>query len=255
MVPTPAQVLDFCAEEPVERVYLEDVARQGIGRFVGVVADGSLAALCHLGANIVPSGRECGALAPEVARSRGRMVIGREESVDELWEAAAPRLPRPRFDRPGQPVYVIEDAPAAAGTGLRAAAPSDLPLLLPACARMHEEEMGEDPLRRDPSAFRHRTAAQIERGRSWLWEDNGVVLFKAEASAWTEQAIQLQQVWVDPSVRGQGHAQHGMRDLCRLLLEHVPRVCLFVRTDNAPAIRVYEAIGMRQAMTYRSLVF
>jgi predicted GNAT family acetyltransferase len=46
-----------------------------------------------------------------------------------------------------------------------------------------------------------------------------------------------------------------MSDLCRLLLGHAPRVCLFVRTDNAPALRVYEAIGMRRAMTYRSLVF
>jgi predicted GNAT family acetyltransferase len=45
-----------------------------------------------------------------------------------------------------------------------------------------------------------------------------------------------------------------MRDLCRLLLERVPIVCLFVRAENAPAIRVYEAIGMRQVGTYRSLI-
>jgi predicted GNAT family acetyltransferase len=46
-----------------------------------------------------------------------------------------------------------------------------------------------------------------------------------------------------------------MRDLARLLLRQVPRVCLFVRAENAPAIRVYEAIGMRRRGSYRSLLF
>ena len=52
-----------------------------------------------------------------------------------------------------------------------------------------------------------------------------------------------------------GNAQRGMRDLCRLLLERVPTVCLFVRPENAPAIRVYEAIGMQRHGSYRSLIF
>jgi predicted GNAT family acetyltransferase len=96
---------------------------------------------------------------------------------------------------------------------------------------------------------------QIEDRRSWLWVEDGTILFKAEASAWTPSAVQLQQVWVDPQVRGRGYAQRGMRDLCRLLLERVPAVCLFVRAENAPAIRVYENVGMRHTISYRSLVF
>ena len=96
---------------------------------------------------------------------------------------------------------------------------------------------------------------QIEDGRSWLWSEDGLILFKAEASAWTPSAVQLQQVWVDIRVRRRGFAQRGMRDLCRLLLERVPTVCLFVRAENAPAIRVYEAIGMRHTISYRSLIF
>jgi predicted GNAT family acetyltransferase len=46
-----------------------------------------------------------------------------------------------------------------------------------------------------------------------------------------------------------------MRDLCRRLLRQVPVVCLFVRADNASAIRVYETIGMRRTISYRSLIF
>ena len=183
------------------------------------------------------------------------MIIGDERAVDELWDVARHRMARPRADRPGQPVYVIVEPPAPGDTGLRAAKVRDLELLVPACARTHLEEIGVNPLRRDAEGFRWRTRTQIEEGRSWLWEEDGTILFKAEASAWTPGAIQIQQVWVDPEVRGRKYAQRGMRDLVRLLLERVPRVCLFVRAENAAAIRVYEAIGMTQTNTYRSLLF
>ena len=96
---------------------------------------------------------------------------------------------------------------------------------------------------------------QIEEGRSWIWLEDDVILFKAEASAWTPSAVQLQQVWVDPEARGHGHATRAMRDLCRLLLRRVPAVCLFVRPENEAGIRLYERIGMRRALSYRSLLF
>jgi ribosomal protein S18 acetylase RimI-like enzyme len=183
------------------------------------------------------------------------MVIGEESAVGDLWDAARRYMPVPREDRPGQPVYVLDRAPGPAGTGLREATLADLPLLVPACAAAHEEEIGINPLDRDPDGFRWRTQAQIGEGRSWIWAENETILFKAEASAWTPEAVQLQQVWVDPAARGHGNAQRGMRDLCRRLLEQVPRVCLFVRQENAPAIHVYEAIGMRRTISYRSLIF
>jgi predicted GNAT family acetyltransferase len=126
---------------------------------------------------------------------------------------------------------------------------------MPACAAAHEQELGLDPLRRDADGFRWRTRSQIEEERSWLWEEDGVILFKAEASAWTPSAVQLQQVWVDPAVRRLGYAARGLSDLCRELLEVVPTVCLFVRAENAPAIRLYETIGMEHVLDYRSLLF
>jgi ribosomal protein S18 acetylase RimI-like enzyme len=253
--PPLARVLEFCAQDPIERVFLEDVARRGLGRFEAVEEDGRLTALCHVGANVVPSGTGCSVFARAAARGKPRMIIGDERAVGELWDVARHRMARPRADRPGQPVYVSEEPPAPGDTGLRPATVDDLELLVPACARTHLEEIGVNPLRRDAEGFRWRTRVQIEEGRSWLWEEDGTILFKAEASAWTPGAIQIQQVWVDPGVRNRKNAQRGMRDLVRLLLEHVPRVCLFVRSENAAAIRVYEAIGMIQINTYRSLLF
>jgi uncharacterized protein len=183
------------------------------------------------------------------------MIIGEEAAVAELWDEARSRMPRPRDDRPGQPVYVLDAAPPPGDTQLRAARSADLELLVPACAAAHREEIGIDPMRRDAEGFRWRTRAQIEEGRSWLWVEDGVIFFKAEASAWTPSAVQLQQVWVDPEVRNRGYAKRAMQDLCRLLLDRVPNVCLFVRPENAPAIRVYEGIGMQRTISYRSLIF
>jgi uncharacterized protein len=254
--PTRDQVLAFCAQSPVERVFLEDVARRGLGRFLAVAGpDGALTALCHAGANLVPSGAGCAVFGAAAADAHSRMIIGEAGAVTDLWEAARGALPEPREDRPHQPVYVIDEPPPPGDTGLRPATLHDLERLIPACAAAHQLELGIDPLARDRDSFRWRTAAQIDEGRSWLWLEDDVVLFKAEASAWTPQAVQIQQVWVDPEARGRGYGARGLRDLCRRLLERTPNVTLFVRSENTPAIALYEAIGMRPALEYRSILF
>jgi ribosomal protein S18 acetylase RimI-like enzyme len=254
--PTREQVLDFCAASPIERVFLEDVARAGVGRFTGVEnVSGRLVGLCHVGANIVPSGEGCGAFARVAAAGRARMIIGEQGAVGELWHAARRDLPEPREDRPNQPVYVLTEPPEPGGSGLRPATAADVERLLPACAAAHRLELGIDPLARDAEGFRWRTRAQVEDGRSWLWLEDDVILFKAEASAWTNAAVQVAQVWVDPVARGQGYGARGLRDLCRLLLERTPAVTLFVRSDNAAGIALYDAIGMRRALAYRSVLF
>ncbi len=247
-------ILEYCSRDPVECVFLEDVARRAIGRFSGLEEYGRLVALCHTGANVVPSGRGCGAFADVAVRARARMLIGEHDAVSELWDAARRQLAPAREDRPRQPVYRMSTPPPGGDSGLRPARLADLDRLVPACARAHEGELGVDPLQRDPDGFRWRTRAQIEEGRSWLWEEDGVILFKAEASAWTPSAVQLQQVWTDPEARRQGYGSRGLRDLIRLLLQEVPDVCLFVRADNATAIRLYDSIGMEHVLDYRSVL-
>ena len=254
IAPSLEQTLAFCAGDPVERVFLEDVARRGVGRFLGVGGEGGLRALCHLGANVVPSGNGCGVFAEAVARARPSMIIGEERAVSELWEAVSGSFGALREDRPGQPVFELRERPASGRSALRPATLGDLDRLVPACAAAYREELGVDPLLRDGAAFRRRTRQQIEEGRSWLWLEDDTVCFKAEASAWTPSAVQLQQVWVDPEARRLGFARRGLQDLFRLLLDRVPIVCLFVRAENAAAIGLYEAVGMRRTLSYRSVL-
>jgi hypothetical protein len=45
-----------------------------VGRFVGLRHGGGLTALCHVGANVVPSGEGCGAFA---TRTRGQIEESR----------------------------------------------------------------------------------------------------------------------------------------------------------------------------------
>ena len=253
--PDSKRILAFCAEEPVERVFLEDVALRGLGRFAAVEEDAGYVAVCHIGANVVPSGAGTAAFASLTAEAEPRMIVGEEGAVSELWDAVRDALPAPLDDRPGQPVYELTEPPPPGESGLRAATFDDLELLVPAAAAAYLEEVGIDAYERDPALFEWRTRVQVEQGRSWLWRRDGEILFKAEASAWTDRAVQLQQVWVDPELRGRGYAKRGLADLCRLLLERTPIVCLFVRPENTPALALYDSLGMRRTIAYRSLIF
>src|SRR5919199_6116481 len=96
------EILSFCAEEPIERVFLEDVARRGLGRFTAVAEAGRLRALCHSGSNLVPSGEGCEAFAGVAAGATAKMIIGEERAVTQLWDAVESSMPSPREDRPGQ---------------------------------------------------------------------------------------------------------------------------------------------------------
>ena len=113
--PSIDQILRYCAEAPVERVFLEDVARRAQGRFAALAdEDEALTALCHLGSNVVPSGAGCGAfadLAAQVGRAdadrRGRSRL-RSLGGGPQEAAAAPR-------RPSRPARLRDHGSAAGG--------------------------------------------------------------------------------------------------------------------------------------------
>ena len=90
--PSQAEILRFCAADPIERVFLEDVARRGLGRFAAATERGEIVALCHVGANVVPSGRGCDVFAPVATRSTARMLIGEAGAVLKRGHELGPVL-------------------------------------------------------------------------------------------------------------------------------------------------------------------
>ena len=72
-----------------------------------------LTALCHVGANIVPSGAHCEVFAEAAARGLARMMIGEQAAVSALWDAARRELPEVR-GRPARAARLRDRGPAAA---------------------------------------------------------------------------------------------------------------------------------------------
>ena len=136
---------------------------------------GELDALCHVGANLVPSGEGCGAFADAARRSRSRMIIGEERAVGELWAAAA-RADAGAARGPAGPARV-RDLRAAARRATPGCAPATHADLDAAPAgvrgrarggarrRPARARRGRLPLARRASSDRGRPLVALARGR------------------------------------------------------------------------------------------
>ena len=119
--------------------------------------------------------RAAASFADATARGQARMIIGEERRGRRaLGRGAAPDAASPR--RPAGPAGLR----ARGAAGARGDGPARRDARRSRAARAgvraaHREEIGIDPLRRDPEGFRWRTRAQIEEGRSWIWLEDGVI--------------------------------------------------------------------------------
>jgi predicted GNAT family acetyltransferase len=135
---------------------------------------------------------------------------------------------------------------------LRAATLRDLDLVAHASNEAHREEMGDDPLATNATAFMGRVARQILDERVFVIRDDNKLIFKAELSAKCPIGAQISGVFTHPDYRGRGYAQRGTAELTWRTLGEAPRMCLFVRYDNAPARRAYDRIGFRHTGDFRT---
>ena len=183
------------------------------------------------------------------------MVLGEQDKVEIFWRYYADGGQSPRlFGREllleqRWPVEVREAVP-----GLRLAALADLDLVVPAHAQSALEESGVNPLEVDPSGFRQRCARRIEQGQTWVWIENGKLLFKAEVITETALVTYLEGVWVDPQERGKGYGLRCMSQLARVLLARSSCVCLLVNEKSEGARAFYKSAGY-QFIGYYDTVF
>jgi len=158
--------------------------------------------------------------------------------------------------RLSQPVYALRprlDFPDL--TGSRYSTMRDLDQLVPACAAMHKEEVGIDPMERDAAGYRERIRELVEKKRSVIRVMNHRIASKCEFSAFTKDAVQLMGVWTDPRFRRQGLSRALLTEVCGHLFRRGKIVTLFVNDFNKPAIALYESLGFQRIGVNRALIW
>jgi len=185
-----------------------------------------------------------------------RAIISPANLVEKLWLRLRTRLDPPTVVRMNQPVYSIRkrfDFPDL--TEARFATLDDLEQLVPACAAMHKEEVGIDPLERDAAGYRERIRELIDRRRAIVHVRDGLIASKCEFSAVSEDAVQLMGVWTHPQFRRRGLAKVTLREVCGHLFRRGKNITLFVNDFNLPAIALYESIGFQRIGMNRALIW
>jgi predicted GNAT family acetyltransferase len=185
-----------------------------------------------------------------------RAIISPANLVEQLWLRLRTRLDPPTVVRMNQPVYSIRrrfDFPDL--TEARYATLDDLEQLVPACAAMHKEEVGIDPLERDAAGYRERIRELIDRRRAIVHVQDGLIASKCEFSAVSEDAVQLMGVWTHPQFRRRGLAKETLREVCGHLFRRGKNITLFVNDFNLPAIGLYESIGFQRIGMNRALIW
>jgi predicted GNAT family acetyltransferase len=185
-----------------------------------------------------------------------RAIISPASLVELLWKRLRTRIDPPTVVRMNQPVYAIRgrlDFPdlkeARYSTG------RDLDALVPACAAMHREEVGIDPLERDAAGYRERIRELVEKRRSVICVVDGKIAAKCEYSAVTADAVQLMGVWTHPDFRRRGLSRTLLMEVCGHLARKGRTVTLFVNDFNLPAVALYESLGFERIGVNRALIW
>lgn len=185
-----------------------------------------------------------------------RAIISPAHLVEPLWNALRTRIDPPTVVRLNQPVYALKPRLAYPDLTLsRYATLRDLDELVPACAAMHKEEVGIDPLERDAAGYRERIRELVEKKRAVIRRVDGTIVAKCEYSAVTPEAVQLMGVWTHPAHRRQGLAFELLREVCGHLSRRQRTVTLFVNDFNRPAIALYEALGFQRIGLNRAMIW
>jgi uncharacterized protein len=177
-----------------------------------------------------------------------RMVIGARGPSDALWRGLGAPPTRAWYD---QRLLVMREPSPGRRLPLRRALPSEWPLVSEMSARMMEEDLGEDPRRRDLEAHLRRVRERIGRGAILLGEEDEAVVFKLDLGSRGPTGVQVGGTWVPPEARGRGVATAGMRAAGDLLLPRHGWVSLHLNEANAPAMGAYLRAGFVRGAPFR----
>lgn len=264
--------LAILRQNPLVNVYL--ISRLLEERFasstqmVEVRHNGRVVVIASLATNVVlsadpdaPDDIVDGAISVVAERIISRMlpvraIISPAPLVESLWKRLQSRLDPPTVVRMNQPVYAIRgrlDYPDL--THCRYSTIQDIDALVPACAAMHKEEVGINPMERDATGYRERVRELIEKKRSVVLVRDRMIVAKCEYSAVTAEAVQIMGVWTHPQHRRRGYGRELLTEVCGHLARKGKSVTLFVNDFNAPAVSLYESLGFERIGMNRALIW
>ena len=264
--------LEFLQRDPLVNVYLVSrllEERAVAGSQVAVVRfNGAIVLVASLTTNIVLAGdpsiddaitaAAVGLVADRILTRMipVRAVISPAHLVEPLWREIGSRFDPPTVVRMNQPVYALEPRPHFPDlTSARYSTVRELDALVPACAAMHKEEVGIDPLERDAAGYRERIRELVEKKRSIVRVIDGTIVSKCEFSAVTNDSVQLMGVWTHPDFRRQGLSRELLVEVAGHLGRRGQTVTLFVNDFNSPAIALYESLGFQRIGMNRALIW
>lgn len=257
------EVLEFLAQRPLHTVamtgFIQDnglVSPLNRGTFYGCRnRRGELEGVALIGHATLMETRTDRALQAfaELARkcTTTHMIMGEQRRIEEFWRyysedgQAMRHACRELLFELTFPVQVRQEVPQ-----LRLATLEDLDLVMPVHAQMAFEESGVDPLARDPLGFCERSVRRIQQGRTWVWIEDGKMLFKADVISDTADVIYLEGVGVAEDKRRTGQGLRCMSQLARNLLQGSMSICLLVNEKNRAAQNFYERAGFKLRALY-----
>ena len=233
------------------------------GALWGFFTGESIQSMLFVGANIMPINTDVSArsaFAAELisAGRRSSSILGESDQVLDLWQSIETYWGKAREVRESQPFLQIDSDPECAlDNRVRRVVASELDLLFPACVDMFTEEVGVSPIANGGEfQYKRRIAEVIDSGMAFAVIENGRVLFKTEVGFSTNEIAQLQGVWVNPSVRGQGLAAPALAAaVVEIRASGAQAVSLYVNDFNIPARKTYEHVGFKQMATFATVLF
>lgn len=264
-------LLALAREDPVRNLFvLSRVQSYGIERrtlgcdVYGYVVDGRLHSALHVGANVVPVAMDDSAQAGFVEKlgpaRRASSIMGPGQAVRSLHAALSERWGDTwgiaREVRAHQPLLVIDHEPVVApDPRVRRITLAEFDSYLDASVRMYTEEVGVSPLGSDPRSYASHVRRTITEGRAFGIVENGRVIYKSDIGAQTDDATQIQGVWLDPRLRGRSISTGAMAGVVRLCREVAPICSLYVNDFNAPARALYARVGFRHLDEFATVLY
>ena len=261
--------LELCARNLPANVFVAARLLEGVldtqpGSVLGNKSDGVLQSLCWSSANLVPVEADEPTLAFYADRVRRwrrhcASILGPSDQVAELWRLLGAAWGPARAVRPNQPLMSTMTRPSELGVTLdervRPARIEEVDLVMPAAAHMFEGEIGYPPFSGSGAAYRNALQALIDRGHTFVVVEDGAVVFKADVGSVALGCAQLQGVWLDPRLRGQGLAVPMMAGVVEQVMATRARwVTLYVNDFNTSARSTYRHVGFEDVGTFATVL-